>query len=174
MGCQVKKGGEFENFISSWIGRVGNGTIKRAEPPIRVIHMDPTGGTFRGVYLSAGVLDFVGSWRGAHVEFDAKDISGDRFQFTNPRAIRPGQAQRALALIKDDVLAVGLLLRFRGANAAQDRIWWLPWRTLLKVQVSGKKSLTTAMMPELDGTAQISYAWPSRDMENMLKALFSA
>lgn len=169
----MKKGGAFENFISAWLPRVGKGTIKRSDPPVRVFKMEG-GARFSGTFLCAGTLDYTGSYRGHHVEFDAKDIAGDRFRFTSDRAIRPGQHQRALALIQDDVRAVGLLLRFRGASAAQDQIWWLPWRTLLAEQVAGHKSLTTSMLPKLPGTALIGYATPSRDFENMLKGIFSA
>lgn len=163
----MKKGGDFEAWVAGWVKRAFDGTIQRAEPPFVVMKELPRKGprrTFQGYFQESGVLDFVGSWGERHIEFDAKDIKGKSFPFSK---FNGNQADRLDKMYAGKCRSIGVLIRFRGERAIDDRIYFVPYWLIKLIALKGKKSVNVGECES--GAFRITYHTPTRDFEEAIK-----
>jgi len=135
----MKKGGEWEDLLEGWLDRASQGRIAPLDPPFQITKtVNKKKRIFQGFFRKQGVLDFMGSHEGWHVEIDAKQTKQNRFPFDH---IQKSQWNRAMRLMGDHA-AVALAVRFRGDWGDQDRIFMVPMRVVLAAQANGRKSIT--------------------------------
>jgi recombination protein U len=147
------KGAGFESILAYMIARSSLSLIRKTDPPVKILRFDKSKGHFTGYFVSSGVLDFAGPYRGMHVEFDAKDTKRERFYFV---MIKDHQWDR-LRDLADDGSICGVIVRMRKNNADDDRIFGIPGRLLLEFKELGKKSLTVGEMEEFEEIVEIEY-----------------
>lgn len=149
----MKKGADFEELIAQYICADGLTLIEKAEPAVRVLRSVGKG-QYLVTFLKGGVLDYQGSFRGRHVEFDCKDIKGTRLTFS--RHFKRSQLARIRELVKDRALA-GAVVRFRGVTANDDTLLCIPGYEIIRIIDDGGKGLSCTDSDIVDASTVLRY-----------------
>lgn len=149
----MKKGEAFEQFVEGVLIRDGLRLVSKVEPCPKIIR--PLGrGQFVVTFSAGGILDFAGCWEGRYVEFDAKDIKGTRLTFS--RYFERSQLDRIAVLLQEQAL-VGVIVRFRGETANDDRIICIPGAMIAWLILEGKKGLSLADVENHPSCFRLNY-----------------
>ena len=164
----MQKGEGLQSFIKDVLPRVNRGLIKRVDPPVKVIRWERGTNRFHGCFADKGALDFSGSFRGRHVEFDAKDSALKNIP--KKRNFKGHQLVRLDDLAVDGSIA-GIWGRFRAVNDLNREMWFIPARPLLDVFMTMQSITFKACCAlECDGMAYpISYHRPEKDFTHALE-----
>ena len=119
------RGKQFEAIIQNTLRTFGGHTIVKTDPAVTITKMLDKG-LFQGRFKTGGQCDFEGGFQGIHVCLEAKDCHQEVFLKDR---IRPGQWDRLYETWQMGAIS-GLLLRFAGEVADEDRIWLIEFGAL--------------------------------------------
>lgn len=135
----AKRGRAWEDLIAAWTVRVANCSLTKTAAPFRILKTKPgTLGrvTFEGVFERRGQCDFVGQFRGIHVELEAKRIQASETSWRFRESIKPHQWEILADLDAAGGLAGVLLMADDGCS-----MFGIRFRALAAAESTGRASV---------------------------------
>lgn len=157
----AKRGRAWEDLIAAWTVRVANCKLTKTTAPFRILKTKPGAlgrVTFEGVFERRGQCDFVGHFRGIHVELEAKRIQASETSWRFQESIKPHQWDILADLDAAGGLAGVLLMADDGCS-----MFGIRFRALQSQVEIGRVSITLEELRSLSADAYLSGVFNLRE-----------
>lgn len=147
--ANVRRGAAWEDLIPRLLDGIRDCSVVRTSPPFHVLRVKegPQGRRFEGFFQRRGACDFVGHYRGVHVELEAKRHASGSGPWNFRSAIADHQWQTLAHLDAAGGMAGVLLLMDEGLHAFAIR-----FEAIEFANSDGRASFTLAKLLDLAKT----------------------
>lgn len=157
----VKRGRAWEDLVAAWAVRVANCSLTKTTAPFRILRTKAGAFgkvTFEGVFERRGQCDFVGQFRGIHVELEAKRIQAAESSWRFRESIKPHQWDILADLDAAGGLAGVLLMADDGCS-----MFGIRWRALQSQAEIGRTSISVEDLRALAADSYLSGVFDLRE-----------